>query len=119
MVLPVVVLAIVLIDGHLVESRQVALIDAQLSIEFVAWFYKSVGEEGINGFLCHADFMGLEMYPAIRTLGIDADFDIASLAGSKECPPCCGVHLHDTILCRRSKKFLSPTLQLRHVSRSE
>ena len=119
MVLPVVVLAIVLVDRNLVEGCQVALIDAKLAVELVAGLDETIAEEGIDGFLCHADREGLEVHPAIGTLSIDDDGDIAAFAGHEKLAPCHGIHLHLAILTGCSKELLSPTLQLCNVGRGK
>ena len=111
MILPVVVFAVVLIDRHLLESRKVALVDAQLAIELVTRLDESVAEESIDGFLCDADFIGFEVYPSIGTLCIDIDGNVTPLVSDKECAPFCRIHLHDTIFFGSSEKLLSTALQ--------
>ena len=46
-----IVVAIVLVDGVDVEVSQIALIDAELEVEFVAWLDEAVGHVRINVFL--------------------------------------------------------------------
>ena len=61
MVLSVGILSVVLVNGNFVEGGEVALIDAQLSVEFVARLNEAVAEEGVDGLLRHAYRVGLEM----------------------------------------------------------
>ena len=115
MVLLVVVFAVVLIDGHLVEVREVALVDAQLAVKLIAGFDESVAEERIDRLLCYAEGERLEADPAFGVLGIDIDRDCAALACRQERTPLGRVQLHNAVFSSGRQKLLSAALQMGNV----
>ena len=75
-VLLVVVLAVVLVDGGDVEGLEVALVEAELAVEFVGGFDEAVGEVAVNGFGGHAELVGGEADPAAGALGVEGDGEV-------------------------------------------
>ena len=115
MVLAIVVLAVVLIDRHFVEGCEVALIDAQLAIELITRFDKTIADEGIDGLLSNAELVGLEVHPAIRAFGIDINGDFVALACSQERSPLGCVHPYHAVFRCSSKEFLLFAFKLGNV----
>ena len=92
-----IVRAIVFVDGPLREISQVALIYAQLTIEFVTRFNKTVTQVRVNFFLCHGDGILGEFHPARLLFGVDSHAEFAALVLAEQLPPLGGVYLEFSV----------------------
>ena len=93
-----IVRAIVFVDGLLREISQVALIYAQLTIEFVTRFNKTVTQVRVNFFLRHGDGILGEFHPARLLFGVDSHAEFAALVVAEQLPPLGGVYLEFALL---------------------
>ena len=87
--------AIVLIDGLHVEGLQVALVEAELTVELVAGLDETVGEVAVDGLGGDVEVVGRVSQPAsVGLLGVDADAEAVAFVLLEQGVPCEGVH-HD------------------------
>ena len=93
-----IVRAIVFVDGLLREVGQVALINTQLTIEFVTRFNKTVTQVRVNFFLRHGDGILGEFHPARLLFGVDSHAEFAALVVAEQLPPLGGVYLEFALL---------------------
>ena len=79
----VVVFGIVFVDYLLIKVCDVTLIDTQLAIEFVAGFNQTIGEVGVNLFLCYVNGIFRMLYPSAFCFSIDIHFELFAFARSQ------------------------------------
>ena len=93
-----VVIAIVLVDGVDVEVSQIALIDAELEIEFVAWLDEAVGHVRVNVFLGYRDSERWMTQPFLLAMSVDGDLNILPSAVDEQASPGGGIDVKLAIL---------------------
>ena len=70
------VLAIVLVDDVLSEIGQVALIESELTVEFITRFDESIAEETVDRLFGYMPTQGLWMNPSRRTMSVDVNVNV-------------------------------------------
>ena len=73
-------LTVILVNGMNIPIGKITLVYSQLAVQLVAGLDKAIAQEGINGFLCHTDCIGLIAEPLLPSLGIYRYTDISTFA---------------------------------------
>lgn len=86
-VLAFLVSVVILVNDGLVKVGEIALVKAQLAVKLVGGFNETVGEVGVNIFLCHTELVGGMLKPLAIFLSIYGHAEFTALVVSQQTTP--------------------------------